>query len=60
MEVLDQLVKLSQAVRVLGVHRDCHDHHGWAIVEPTAQVAALEVVLGVAVAKHFLWKTSNP
>lgn len=60
MEVLGQLVRLSQATRVQGVHQGCHGHHAWAIVEPTAQEAVLGVVLGVAVGKPFLWKIFSP
>lgn len=60
MEVLGQLGKLSRVARALGVHRGCHVHQGWAIVEPTAQGAALEVALEVEVVKHFQWKISNP
>lgn len=60
MEVLGQLGKLSQVARALGVHQGCHVHRDWAIVEPTAQGAALEVVLEVEVARHCQWKISNP
>ncbi|XP_067392391.1 ELKS/Rab6-interacting/CAST family member 1 isoform X7 [Emydura macquarii macquarii] len=44
MEVLDQLGRLNQATRVLGVHRGCQDPPAWVIVEPTAQTQLKEVL----------------
>lgn len=60
MEVLAQLGRWNQAVRVLGVHQGFHVLLAWVIVEPIVQEGVLEALLEVAVGRPFQWRISSP